>query len=150
MIAELDRRGVADSYYAIDYSTEAIEYVRSTLPNVHAVTGDVTESAELFRGHIFDVVICAHVLEHLEEPQRFLKSLHGLNYKNFLAEVPLENLFFGKIKSLFQNRENHPAGYVQFFDKRSFRNVLIDAGLNIVDQNSVRCFNCIIRLTRSI
>lgn len=94
MIAELDRRGVADSYYAIDYSTEAIEYVHSTLSNVHAVTGDVTESAELFRGHIFDVVICAHVLEHLEEPQRFLKSLHGLNYKNFLAEVPLENLFF--------------------------------------------------------
>ncbi len=135
VIAELQRRGIADSYYAIDYSSEAIEYVHSTLPDVHAVTGDVVESAELFEGQNFDLVICAHVLEHLEEPKQFLKSLRGLTYLNFLAEVPLENLFFGKIKSLFQDRGNHPAGHVQFFDQNSFRNILIDAGLNIMDQN---------------
>ena len=120
VLAELQRRNVADSYYAIDYSSKAIEYVKTILPNVHAVVGDVADCTELFQKHAFDLVICAHVLEHLETPKRFLDSLSLLRWVNFIAEVPLENLFFGKIKGTFQNRGKHPAGHVQFFNRKNF------------------------------
>ena len=134
VLAELQRRDIAEAYYAIDYSPEAIEYVNKILPNVHTVVGDVTDCTELFQEHAFDLVICTHVLEHLETPERFLESLSHLRWANFIAEVPLENLFFGKIKGTFQDRGKHPAGHVQFFNRKSFLDLLSDAGLDLVDE----------------
>ena len=134
VIEELQRRGVARSYYVLDYSKEAIAFVKKTLPDVHSVIGDVMDCAALFREHKFDLVICSHVLEHLENPEQFLRSVFDLRWTNFLAEVPLENLFFGKIKGVFQDRGDHPAGHVQFFNERDFLSLLSNAGMDILDE----------------
>ncbi len=134
VIAELQRRGVAKSYYAMDYSEDAIAYVQETLPNVHSVAGDVMDCASLFRERTFDLVICSHVLEHLENPGQFLESLFGLEWKSFIAEVPLENLFFGKIRGILSDRGAHPAGHVQFFNRQNFLGLLSDAGMNVSDE----------------
>ncbi len=133
VLTELKRRDIAKSYYAIDYSPEAIDYVKQTLPDVISVVGDVTDCSELFQEEAFDLIICAHVLEHLENPELFLQSLSHLQWANLIVEVPLENLFFEKIKGVFQDRGKHPAGHVQFF-KKTFLNLLSDVGLNIVDE----------------
>ena len=100
VIAELQRRGVARAYYAVDYSSEAIAFVKKYLPDVHSAKGDIMkmDCTELFGQSKFDLVICSHVLEHLESPEQFLKALFDFNWGSFLAEVPLENLIFGKIK----------------------------------------------------
>ncbi len=134
IIAELQRRGVAKSYHAIDYSAEAIAFVKKTLPNVHSLVGDIVDCATLFGEHKFDLIICSHVLEHLENPERFLRSLSDLSWTNLLAEVPLENLFFGRIKGRLQDRGKHPAGHVQFFDKQDFLTLLSNNGMDISDE----------------
>lgn len=136
VIAELQRRGVAEAYYAVDYSTEAIAFVKETLPDVYSVAGDIMkmDCTELFGEPKFDLVICSHVLEHLESPAQFLESLLDFNWGNFLAEVPLENLIFGRIKGAFMDRSKHPAGHVQFFNRLDFSRLLSRAGLDIVDE----------------
>ena len=136
MIAELQRRGVAKTYYAVDYSAEAIAFVKENLPDVYSATGDImkTDCTELFGEPKFDLVICSHVLEHLESPAQLLESLVDFNWGNFFAEVPLENLIFGRIKGAFMNRNKHPAGHVQFFNKLDFYRLLSHAGLDIVDE----------------
>jgi len=135
VLYELQKRGIAKSYYAIDYSSDAISYVNHNLPDVHAIVGDIKDCPQLFQGKKFDLVICAHVLEHLEVPQLFLKSIGHLNWQTFIAEVPLENLFFGKIKERFQDRTKHPAGHVQFFNKNQFLDLIAGNELNIINQN---------------
>ncbi len=136
LIAELQRRGVAQSYYAVDYSTEAIAFVKQNLPDVHSATGDImkVDFARLFGRTEFDLVICSHVLEHLERPAQFLESLFDLKYESVVTEVPLENLIIGRIKGAFQDRGKHPAGHVQFFGKSDFLRLLSHAGLDIVDE----------------
>ncbi len=134
VIAELQQRDIARSYYAIDYSTEAIEYVKKNLPDVCSVVGDVMDCSDLFEEKKFNLVVCSHVIEHLENSEQFLNSLLDLNWDYFIAEVPLENLFFGKIKGTLQDRGNHSAGHVQFFSKRDFLNLLSENGMDVSDQ----------------
>lgn len=134
VVAELQQRKIAQSYYAVDYSSEAIEFLKKNIPNVHTVVGDVMDCSEFFSGKKFDVIICSHVLEHLEEPEAFLASLSNLEWKHLCVEVPLENLYFGRIKARFQDRSRHPAGHVQFFDKSAFLQMFSGTGLNIMDE----------------
>jgi len=135
VLYELQKRGISKSYYGIDYSTDAISYVHKVLPNVHAIAGDVNDCSQLFHRKRFDLIICAHVLEHLEDPQQLLETLDDLQWNYFYAEVPLEDLFFGKLKSRFQDREKHPSGHVQFFNKKQFLDLIHDSGLKVIKQN---------------
>ena len=134
VISELQRRKVAQSYFAVDYSSTAIEFIQKTHPDIRAVTGDIRDCSKLFPEHTFDVILCSHVLEHLEKPEQFLMSLSGLRWNHFCAEVPLENLYFGRIKARFQDRSKHPAGHVQFFDRPAFVQMISGTGMNIIDQ----------------
>lgn len=135
VISELQHREIAGSYYAVDYSVEAIAFIKENLPDVHSMAGDITEVnfTELFGKQEFDLVICSHVLEHLEHPLQFLDALVDLNWGSFISEVPLENLVFGRMKGAFQDRSRHPAGHVQFFNKSDFSRLISRAGLDIVD-----------------
>jgi SAM-dependent methyltransferase len=132
VIKECQRRGYGDKYTAIDYSEKAIEYLRANSNNIDATTGDITSKDFTISGH-FDVVILSHVLEHLEEPAVFLKALRRIDFTYLIAEVPLEDLFVCRLKSLVKDRTRNPAGHVQFFTGASFRKLLTGAGLEILD-----------------
>ncbi len=136
VIEELMRRNIGESYYALDYSDSAIKFIKETLPKVHAVKGDVQDCSMLFSEKKFDFVICSHVIEHLEYPEHFLSSLVQVNWDYLIVEVPLENLLFGKIKGIFQDQGDHPAGHVQFFRASHFKSGLADFWC-LLDTNQV-------------
>ena len=92
------------------------------------------ETPNPFGKESFDVVVLSHTLEHLEEPLPFLQSMHRVQFEYLVAEVPLEDLFFGKIKALLKDRSKNPAGHVQFFTRRSFRRLIIAAPYALVDE----------------
>ncbi|MCY3999685.1 MAG: class I SAM-dependent methyltransferase [Bacteroidetes bacterium] len=77
--AELTRRKIGESFHALDYSEDAIQHVKETLPHVNAKAGDISDCSKLFPNSKFDLLICSHVIEHLEYPQIFLKSLTDVN-----------------------------------------------------------------------
>lgn len=133
ILQELQRRNVAGRYYGVDYSAGAIGYLKSTQPDVECAVADITAGVQLFGGKNFDVILCSHVLEHLEDPLAFLRLIRGFRFNYLLVEVPLENLAFGKLKVRFVDRGEHPAGHVQFFSRCSLLELMDAAGFAVRD-----------------
>ncbi|MCY3615004.1 MAG: class I SAM-dependent methyltransferase [Bacteroidetes bacterium] len=135
VIGELQRRGLAQHYYGIDYSATAITYLKTAFPNIQCAVADVMETANVFDEDSFDVVICSHIIEHLEDPVLFLQAIgRQFQFDYLVAEVPLEDLFFGRVKALLNDRSKNPAGHVQFFTRRSFLALFTAIQSTIVDE----------------
>jgi SAM-dependent methyltransferase len=134
VITQLQSRGLARRYYGVDYSEEAIAYLKSAAPAIECAVADITETPDPFGEESFDVVVLSHTVEHLEEPLRFLEAIRPIPFDHLIVEVPLENLFFGRMKSALSDRSRNPAGHVQFFTRRSFRKLVADAGYVIADE----------------
>ncbi|WP_420455197.1 class I SAM-dependent methyltransferase [Rubrivirga sp.] len=131
VIGELRHRGVGVRHYAVDFSEEAIDVLRQVEPGIDAAVADVTETPDPFGAGPYDVALASHVVEHLEEPEAFLRALHPVPIRRLVVEVPLEDLPFGRLKSLLKSRADHPAGHVQFFTRRSFTDLLARSGWRV-------------------
>ena len=136
VLGELQQRGVADAYYGVDFSAEAIQYMTDLYPEVHGAAADIVENPNPFGDMEFDVVIVCHTIEHLEHPIEFLKATEHMKFKHLIAEVPLEDLFFGRVKSLIKDRGTNAAGHVQFFTRKSFRKLLSKSGFIFQDERA--------------
>ena len=134
VLGELQRRGIAEKYYGVDFSEEAIQYMTELYPDVHGVAADIVENPNPFGAIEFDVVIVCHTIEHLERPMDFLNATKHMAFHSLIAEVPLEDLFFGRIKALIKDRSTNAAGHVQFFTRDSFRELLSETGLTLEDE----------------
>jgi SAM-dependent methyltransferase len=130
ILRELQRRSVASELFGIDYSQSAIDYAKSLSSGIHYDCGDVTTAFSLPRNR-FDAVVISHVLEHLEDPQGFLRALHHISFRVLVAEVPLEDLLAARIKNLFRDRRMNRAGHVQFFTAGAFVALLRSAGFTV-------------------
>jgi SAM-dependent methyltransferase len=132
VITECQRRNLAENYFAIDYSKEAIDYLKDHSSGIHAVSADITAQGVL-KGQ-YDVVILSHVIEHLEKPLDFLQAVHSLEFSCLIVEVPLEDLPVSRLRSFFRDRTQNKAGHVQFFTATSFRRLIMEGNLMIIDE----------------
>lgn len=130
VILECQKRGLAQRYIAADYSDEAIQYLKRQSTDIETICEDITVPGA-FRGPV-DVVILSHVLEHLEAPAPFLQSLRRIEFSYLIAEVPLEDLFAGKLKSWLWDRTRNTSGHVQFFTAPSFTRLLTSNNLRVL------------------
>jgi SAM-dependent methyltransferase len=134
VICECRRRAVASRYIAVDYSPDAIGYLRSHAPEIEAIQADITAPGFSMPDPV-DVVYLTHVIEHLDDPDAFLRgALRNLKFKYLIAEVPLEDLAAGKLKNLVRDRRVNVSGHVQFFTATSFERLLKAHGLKIIDR----------------
>jgi SAM-dependent methyltransferase len=133
VISECRRRGLARRYIAVDFSEDAIEFTRSTSPGIEVMAADVAAPMFTFPAPV-DVVVISHVIEHLEHPRAFLESIHRIDFKYIIAEVPLDDLLSGRMSSMFMtDRTQNLSGHVQFFTAGSFRRLIESSGLTILD-----------------
>jgi SAM-dependent methyltransferase len=133
VIQECQRRNLCKRYVAIDYSHEAMDYLRNNTKNIQAITCDIT-SDNFCIDTTFDIVVLSHVLEHLEAPGRFLKSIRQrLDFGHIIIEVPLEDLPIRRIRDSFRDRRMNISGHVQFFTIDTFEKLLIVNGFRIKD-----------------
>ena len=134
VLEECQRRGLADNLYGIDYSEDAIAYLKIRVPGVKAFAADILND-DLHLDEQFDLVVLSHVLEHLEEPEVFLKSLASrLRFKYLIAEVPLEDLKLLRVRSQIWGRPGVQAGHVQFYTSPTFESLLRTSGYSIIDR----------------
>ena len=133
VITECQRRGLGVEFTAVDYSKRAIGYLESHSEGIHCMTADITDPAFTFNDS-FDVVILCHVLEHLEDPLKFLQSMTAkISFRYLVAEVPLEDLLASRIKNLVRDRRRNLSGHVQFFTEKTFRRLVSSTTLNLKD-----------------
>jgi len=78
--------GFAGSVIGIDHDGGLIERARieTTAKNVEYIHGDLTNE---LAGRKFDLVLMIHVIEHIEEPDKLLQTLHSVTNK-IIVEVP--------------------------------------------------------------
>jgi SAM-dependent methyltransferase len=120
----------------VDCSREALDYIRDHHKGIGVFVGYITTSDFADFGH-YDVVIVSHVLEHLDNPGEFLRSMgRSLRFSHAVVEVPLENLLASRVKARFRNPFSNSAGHVQFFDAGSFEDLLRSSGLRIIDRRT--------------
>jgi 2-polyprenyl-3-methyl-5-hydroxy-6-metoxy-1,4-benzoquinol methylase len=81
------------SWTGCDFSAAAVNYLRSTstVPWARIEQADLTVGLP-FDDHAFDAVICAEVLEHLENPVAALAELRRVARKTLIVTVPNENV----------------------------------------------------------
>ncbi len=136
VIAECRRRNLAAAYAGLDNAPEAIDYLRSHSEGIDTVEADVTTAGFHWSDHC-DVVVLSHVLEHLGSPAALLRTIKGsADFSYLVVEVPLENLFAGRIKSLLRPRSDNKAGHVQFFTARSLEDLVRSSGFRVTDRRT--------------
>jgi SAM-dependent methyltransferase len=132
VIRECQRRGLANRFIAVDYSSTAIDYLSEHSEGIETHVADLTEPG-FSLGASADVVVLSHVVEHLEDPLAFLRSVQRLDYKYLIVEVPLDDLLMGRLAALStKDRTQNLAGHVQFFTASSFRRLLKASGMAVV------------------
>lgn len=134
LLRELKKRNIGEKYVGIDYSEEAITYLNDNTQDIEAIKADITSKSFLLDDK-FDLVILVHVLQHLEDPDKCLNSIvKKINFSYLIIEVPLEDMFINKVFSFFLRRKHNPCGYFQFFNLKTFRQILTSNNLSIINQ----------------
>jgi trans-aconitate methyltransferase len=133
LLSELRRRSIGETYTGIDYSQEAIAYLKDTMPDIEAFQADVT-SPDFVPDKTFDLVLLIHVLQHLQDPGKCLDAISKkMRFSHLIIEVPLEDSLLAKMLRPFQ-RHNVTQEIRQTFSLRSFKQLLAARGLSIVDE----------------
>ncbi len=134
VLLECKARQLAKTFTGIEYSAAALDFLRSQDPAIPLVCADVT-SGELRLDEPPDLVVCSHVIEHLEDPAGFLKAMcANIPFEYAILEVPLEDLPLHRLKWAGRNRLSNSAGHVQFFTATTFKKLLAGVGLEVIDQ----------------
>jgi 2-polyprenyl-3-methyl-5-hydroxy-6-metoxy-1,4-benzoquinol methylase len=111
-------------FSGVDIQEADLERLRSRFPHIEAHAANIYDLSGLVGG--YDLVICAEVLEHLEQPERALDQIVALSPSRVILTVPhepwfmLSNLAMGKNVGRLGNDIEH----CNHFTVRSFRRLL--------------------------
>lgn len=113
-------------FSGVDLSSRDLELLKRKFPAIETYCANIYDLGAVPAK--FDLVICAEVLEHLDEPKRALAQIKRLAPRRVILTVPhepwfmLSNLLAGKNVTRFGNDIEH----VNHFTVRSFRRLLED------------------------
>ncbi len=111
----------------IDIASEAIEVARSRGLNCDFYSGDGLGVLKKLNKK-FDIIFCAHALEHVDNPRRYISELKKyLNEQGLLyIELPSERWSVGywlrlnfSRKKMYKIFESHPDGHRYLYNKKS-------------------------------
>ena len=115
-------------FTGVDLRAEDLARVNALFPRIATFEGSAYDLSRIAPGAEggFDLVMCAEVLEHLDEPERALDEILRLRPRRVLLSVPheplfmLSNLLRGKNVSRFGNDIEH----VNHWGPSAFRRLL--------------------------
>jgi len=136
VIKELQSRNIGKEYLAVDYSKEAVEHLKKNSEGIKTQVSDFTSNNVAVKGS-FDLVLVIHILQHVDDPDKFIKNiLSNIKFSYLIIEVPLEDLIINKIVSMLGMSDKNPTGTLQFFNKKTIIDLLNKNGLSIVNKKS--------------
>ena len=119
----------------VDIDAAGIDYLRDRYGITDIVGGDLEELDTLFHRNTFDIVLAADVMEHLNNPGRFLASAKKVLKKDGQLIITVPNAFSMKKflgVSIFRQERNHP-DHVCFYSYMNLHELLRRFGFAIVE-----------------
>ena len=121
---QLSARHAGGVYAGVDLNEKDLQNLRAKFPTVDAHQGNIYDLS--FLGRDFDVVVCAEVMEHLDDPAAALEQIIERRPSWVILSVPhepwfcLSNFARGKNITRFGNDPEH----VNLWGRAGFRKVL--------------------------
>lgn len=129
---------------SIDYDPKVINKAKKKYKkkNIEYICADVLK-AKNYLSKNFDLIICSHVIEHLEKPFNFLKTLKKFK-SNIYLEVPdIENDNLNNVKKKINFYLNYTdSDHIYEFDRNYLIKTLKKNNFKLIDQkyqNGVVC-----------
>jgi 2-polyprenyl-3-methyl-5-hydroxy-6-metoxy-1,4-benzoquinol methylase len=131
VLSEFKKRGIGNFLEGIDSSEEALNTGRELFPYLSLKLGNIYNLP--YEDESFDLVICAEVMEHLNEPDKVMEEIVRVSRKYCLLSVPNEPLFmisnFLRGKNIL--RWGSDIDHLQHWSSRAFKR-FIQRNLKIV------------------
>ena len=110
-----------------DINPSAIEIAKNKYPEIKFFNKDL-----LSENKIYDLLICADVFEHLENPYLFLNTLRQKS-KYFLFNIPIELCFLSMLrgKKIFENSFND-VGHLHFYSAATANLIIELTGYKVI------------------
>jgi len=128
------------------------------LNNAKFICSDALEYLENYQGQAFHIVICAHVLEHLQDPERLCSDVSKVVLERgiFVLLVPnllgISELLFGRpgvIKKILGIKTIPGRDHIQSFTLGRLRKMISASGFQFKSVSSVASILCLPFLARS-
>ena len=129
--------GHAKKITCIDYDSKAIGYAKSnfTEKNIKFILGDILK-IEKSKIKKIDIIICSHIIEHLEQPFNFLKNLKRFNSKIYIEVPDFENNYLNQVKKKTKNSLTYvDDDHIYEFDRLSLIKNLKKIKFQILKEN---------------
>jgi len=111
--------------YGIEYSSFAIKYIKSNFPEILTLNSQNIEDTKKFDTK-FDIIMCYHVIEHLQEPQKLINTIKNNLKKDgyLIIGTPLIDTF---ISNFFgKNYRLYSKSHINLFNLKSLNMLLGD------------------------
>jgi SAM-dependent methyltransferase len=126
VLAKLDKTAIAEELYAVEISESGVDQINelrlSKLKEAKVFDGYKIDYPDKF----FDVLLCIHVVEHVEHERLFLRELARVA-KEVIIEVPLD----GGMRVERGIRETYKFGHLNFYTVPGFLFLLKTSGMNV-------------------
>ncbi|HZP92884.1 MAG TPA: class I SAM-dependent methyltransferase [Burkholderiales bacterium] len=126
ILAFLDRHGFADSLYALEISDSGIRQIAKraipTLAEVRKFDGYNMP----YPDKTFDLVVCSHVMEHVEHPRLLLREIARVSQFQ-VFEIPLD--YSPRVDGLLEHFLGY--GHINIFTPSTFRFLLKSEGFEV-------------------
>lgn len=125
---------VTADLWGVDIDEEGIRFLAER-GFTQLVAADVSAGVPELDGRTFDIIVASEVVEHLDNPGAFLRSVHGWmtpGETELIITVP--NAFrVDTLLGLFRGVETVHPDHNYWFSYRTATNVLIKAGFEVLD-----------------
>ncbi|XKT75429.1 MAG: methyltransferase domain-containing protein [Patescibacteria group bacterium UBA2103] len=139
---KLKEDGIVSSVYGLDISKEAVGEAKSVLDGAWVFDAESNSFPKEVPLEDVDIIIISEVLEHLFDPEEFLKNVRAVSSAPILISVP--NILFWKnrLKLLFGSFRYTQSGlmdrgHIRFFTPDTLKETLIRAGYETVGTDHV-------------
>ena len=121
-----------DPVVALDVDPEIVRFVQNEFKDIHAICDDIKNVSE----RAYDVVVCSHTIEHVDDLQGFLKQLERVARRCVVLACPINEelpLSEGHIRVITPAMlEEHGYSDIQVFESFHFHNGLCGLAIKFI------------------
>ena len=124
---------INNSFEKVGYeiNPDSLAFIRHNFPNI-SLYNDLNYISAVYKSESFNIVVCYHVIEHVENPVQFFQSLAGFVAKGGTLIVGTPNVKSFCSKWFKKNYRLLGDGHICMFSFSHLSKLFLENGLNVI------------------